>query len=110
MGDFNLAARLDAACPGFGGPSAPYASMSRKTFVPFGGIHGWIADLTVPGSKRTASLVKSYFVAETEEWRALAAVRIHAGVKNDADLASRRALSMREVQRLGMKPGQVISA
>jgi hypothetical protein len=84
--------------------------MSHKTFVPFGGIHGWIADFTVPGSKRTASLVRSYFVAEPEEWRALAAVRIHAGVKNDADLASRRALSMREVQRLGMKPGQVMSA
>jgi hypothetical protein len=84
--------------------------MSRRTFVPFGGIHGWIADLTVPESKRTASLVKSYFVAEPKEWRALAAVRIHTGVKNDAELASRRALSMREVQRLGMKPGQVMSA
>ena len=84
--------------------------MLVKTSVPFGGVHGWLADLTVPAKNRTLSSVNSYYVAEADEWRALAAIRIHTGVDDDAALASRRALSMREVQRLGMKPGQVLTA
>jgi hypothetical protein len=84
--------------------------MSNKSFVPFGGVHGWLADVTVPARKRTASVVNSYYVAYADERRALAAIRKHADVENDDDLASRRALSIREVQRLGMKPGQVIQA
>jgi len=37
---------------------------------------------------RTLSSVNSYYVAEADEWRALAAIRIHAGVDDDAALAS----------------------
>jgi len=84
--------------------------MSNKTFVPFGGVYGWLVDLAVPTKKRDAPSVTSYYVAEADERRALAAIRIHAGLGSDADLAARRALSMRELQRLAMKPGQVISA
>jgi hypothetical protein len=86
--------------------------MSNKTSVPFGGVYGWLADLTVPAKQRPrlASCIMSYYVAEPDERRALAAIRIHADVSNEAPLAPRRALSMREVQHLGLKPGQVLAA
>jgi hypothetical protein len=86
--------------------------MSNKEFVPFGGVYGWLADLTVPANQRSraASSIQSYYVAEPDERRALAAIRIHAEVANDAPLLPRRALSMREVQHLGLKPGQVLAA
>jgi hypothetical protein len=86
--------------------------MSNKTSVPFGGVCGWLADLTVPAKQRSRSGcgIQSYYVAEPDERRALAAIRIHAEVSNEVPLASRRALSMREVQHLGLKPGQVVAA
>jgi hypothetical protein len=84
--------------------------MSNKAFVPFGGVHGWLADLTVPAKKRAVSSIQSYYAAEPDEWRALAAIRIHADISNDAELVPRRALSVREVQSLGLKRGQVRAA
>ena len=86
--------------------------MSNKSSVPFGGIHGWLADLTVPAKQRSraASAIQSYYVAEPDERRALAAIRIHADVANDVPLAPRRALSRQEVQYLHLKPGQVLAA
>ncbi len=81
--------------------------MSNKSFVPFGGVYGWLADVTVPAKQRPrlASCIMSYYIAEPDERRALAAIRTHADVANDAPLAPRRALSMREVQYLGLKRG-----
>ncbi len=86
--------------------------MSNKTSVPFGGVYGWLADLTLPAKQRlrTGPSTQSYYVAEPDERRALAAIRIHAEVSNEVPLAPRRALSMREVHHLGLKPGQVLAA
>ena len=86
--------------------------MSNKAFVPFGGVHGWLADLTVPANKRarTDPATKSYYVAVADQRGALAAIRIHAGVQEGAELVARRGLSRQEVQRLKIKPGQVLDA
>ena len=92
--------------------------MINKLSVPFGGVFGWLADLTVSrktasasgGSSRTELMVESYYVAEPDEGRAMRAVRVHADAGRDAPLAARRALSRNEIDRLGLNPGQVKSA
>jgi hypothetical protein len=83
-----------------------------NSFVPFGGVYGWLADLTVSAKQwpRSPSNIASFYVAEPELRRALAAIRIHAEVTSTAELVPRRALSRREVQRLGLTRGQVIAA
>ena len=82
--------------------------MGNKTLVPFGGIQGWVADLTVPLKwPKTGHLVKSYYVAEADERRAMAAIRAHTKIEDAAVLVPWRALSLRELQRLGMTRGQV---
>jgi uncharacterized protein with LGFP repeats len=92
--------------------------MVSKQFVPFGGVHGWLADVTA--SKKTGSgksgyvksglVTESYYVAEPDEWRALNAIRSHARAGKDATLTPRRSLSRNEITRLGLKPGQVMMA
>lgn len=92
--------------------------MVSKYFIPFGGVHGWLADVT--SSKKTGSagsgyvksglVTESYYVAEPDEWRALNAIRSHARAGKDATLATRRSLSRNEITRLGLKPGQVMMA
>jgi hypothetical protein len=83
-----------------------------NNIVPFGGIYGWLAELTVAANKRsrTGFSILSYYVAEANKQRALAAIRVHAGAKDDAPLVARRALSVGELHRLGMKPGDVLCA
>ena len=83
--------------------------------VPFGGAHGWLADLTVSrrvaaartGFVRSEMVVESYYVAESDQCRAMRAVRAHAAADKDAALIARRSLSRKEIERLGLKPGQV---
>jgi len=89
--------------------------MISKYFVPFGGVRGWLADLTLPAKggramPKTGHLTASYYAAEPDERRARAAIRAHAGVGKDANLELRRALSRRELAILRMSPGQVRSA
>lgn len=87
---------------------APCSCMSQKTIVPFGGIRGWLADVTVPRKRpKTGDSVNTYLVAVVSEPRAMAAIRMHANLEDDAVLVPRRAVSIQEVQRLGMRPGQV---
>jgi len=86
--------------------------MIKKSVVPFGGVHGWLADLVVPskaksGFSRPKLGSDAYYVAEPDERRAMNAIRAHANVGKDAELTPRRSLSRREVTRLGLKPGQV---
>jgi hypothetical protein len=82
--------------------------MTHKAFVPFGGVCGWLADLTnVPKSRQPTT---AYYAAEPDSWRAMAAIRVHAGAKKDAILIPRRALSKQEIGKLGLKPGQVKTA
>ena len=59
--------------------------MSNKEFVPFGGIHGWLADLTVPAKQRSraASAIQSYYVAEPDERRALESASQRSESDND---------------------------
>lgn len=88
--------------------------MSKMTItraVPFGGVCGWLADVTIPdklhrntGAERCT---RSFFSAEPEEYRALAAVRCHAKAGGDASIVLRRALSRREVTLLRLKSGEV---
>ncbi len=83
--------------------------------MPFGGVRGWLADLTLPdragrSKMYSGTLTQSYYAAEPDEWRALAAIRDHAQVGKDALLVLRRALSRGELATLGMMPGQVRSA
>ena len=82
--------------------------MTDKTFVPFGGVCGWLADLANP--QRAKCPTTGYYVAEPDPGRAMAAIRAHAGVKKDAILTPRRALSKREIMKLGLKNGQVQAA
>ena len=84
--------------------------MPKRAFIPFGGVHGWLADLALPANKRMRNepVIKSYYVAVAEQHRALAAIRVHAAVPAGADLVARRGLSLQEVQRLKMKPGEVL--
>jgi hypothetical protein len=89
--------------------------MVRKDVVPFGGIHGWLADLTVPKKDRRVttrfprerSVIESYYVAEADKHQAMTAIRVHADVGTDALLVARRSLSRRDVDGLRLKPGQV---
>jgi len=73
--------------------------------VPFGGVYGWLGDLTSQKAEH-----QSYYVAEPAMHRAMTAIRAHAGVSKDAIVTLRRALSKQEVTRLGLKPGQVKAA
>jgi hypothetical protein len=89
--------------------------MISKEFVPFGGIGGWVADLTLPnktarGKSKPAHVTQSYYAAEPDERRAMAAIRDYAKAGRDAVLVPRHALSRREVVRLGMRLGQVKAA
>ncbi len=92
--------------------------MIRKEFVPFGGVYGWLADLTVSrrvGAAKakfvkTVFVIESYYVAEPDERRAMAAIRAHAEAGKDADLRMRRSLSRKEIGGLGLTPGQVKAA
>lgn len=92
--------------------------MISKSFVPFGGVHGWLADLTVSrrvgaakaGFVKTVFVVESYYVAEPDERRAMTAIRAHAEAGKEASLIARRSLSRNEIGSLGLKPGQVRSA
>ena len=77
--------------------------MTDKASVPFGGVQGWLADLTIQARQAT----KSYYVAEPEMHRAMAAIRVHAKVKEDAIVTLRRALSKGEITALKLKPGEV---
>lgn len=89
--------------------------MVSKQFVPFGGVHGWLADMTTSkkmgnatsGYVKSAIVTESYYVAEPDERRALTAIRLHANAGKGAVLTSRRSLSRNEITRLGLKPGQV---
>jgi hypothetical protein len=88
--------------------------MISKEFVPFGGVRGWIADLTVAnkaGSRRSkpTHVIESYYAAEPNERYAMAAIRHYAKASKDAVLVARQALSRREIVRLGMRPGQVMA-
>jgi hypothetical protein len=92
--------------------------MISKSFVPFGGVHGWLADLTVSrrvgaakaGFVKTVFVIESYYVAEPDERRAMTAIRAHAEAGKEAALTARRSLSRREIDGLGLKPGQVKAA
>ncbi len=87
--------------------------MVSKQFVPFGGVHGWLAEITLsrksskPGFVKSGLVTESYYVAEPNEYTALSAIRSHTDAGTDAILTSRRSLSRNEVMRLGLKPGQV---
>ena len=84
--------------------------MTDKASVPFGGVQGWLADLTIPQIQKGERPTKSYYVAEPAMHRAMTAIRAHAGVNKDAIVTLRRALSKQEVTTLGLKPGQVKAA
>ncbi len=85
--------------------------MINKVAVPFGGVFGWLADLTVArrthsascGFSRTELVIESYYVAEANEGRAMRAVRVHADAGRDAPLTARRSLSRNEIDRLGLR-------
>lgn len=85
--------------------------MVTKDFVPFGGVHGWLVDLTVQTksgqAKKSVLATTSYYVAEPNERRALVAIQIHIEVSSNATLTLRRPLSWQEIASLRLKPGQV---
>jgi hypothetical protein len=81
--------------------------MPDKAFVPFGGVCGWLADLTIPEFQKPEHPTKSYYVAEPVMHRAMLAIRAHAKAKEDAIVTLRRALSKGEIARLKLKPGEV---
>jgi hypothetical protein len=94
------------------------AATATRPSVPFGGTYGWQADLTVSrkvtaartGFVRSELVVESYYVAEPSQGRAMQAIRAHAAADKDASLIARRCLSRKEIERLGLKPGQVKAA
>ena len=94
------------------------ATSPTRSPVPFGGTYGWLADLSVSrrvaaartGFVRSELVVESYYVAEPNQGRAMRAVRAHAAADKDASLIARRSLSRKEIERLGLKPGQVKAA
>ena len=94
------------------------ATIATRSLVPFGGSYGWLADLTVSrrvaagrtGFVRSGLVVESYYVAEPNQGQAMRAVRAHAAADKDATLIARRSLSRKEIERLGLKPGQVKAA
>lgn len=79
--------------------------MIDKAFVPFGGVCGWLADLT--DTHKPNHPTSSYYVAEPAVHRAMTAIRAHAKVKEDAIVTLRRALSKAEIMGLKLKPGEV---
>jgi hypothetical protein len=89
--------------------------MISKQLVPFGGVYGWLADLTVTrksasakgGCSKSTLVTESYYISEPDERRALLAIRAHADAGKDATLRTRRSLSRNEIARLGLRPGQV---
>ena len=81
--------------------------MTDKASVPFGGVQGWLADLSIPYPEKGERPTKSYYVAEPAMHRAMTAIRIHANAKEDAIVTLRRALSKGEITGLKMKPGEV---
>ncbi len=81
--------------------------MIDKASVPFGGVHGWLAELTVPHARKGEQPTQSYYVAEPAMHRAMAAVRAHAKLKEDTIVTLRRALSKGEIVGLKLKPGEV---
>lgn len=86
-------------------------TMKITVSVPFGGVCGWLADVTLPERIHRKTGIgrrtQSYFSAEPERHRALAAIRSHANVGADANIVFRRALSRREVNRLKLRSGEV---
>lgn len=85
--------------------------MVSKDFVPFGGVHGWVVDLTVSSKSGHANEWKlataSYYVAEPNGRRALVAMQAQVAPSANATLTLRRPLSRREIVGLRLKPGQV---
>jgi hypothetical protein len=81
--------------------------MTDKASVPFGGVQGWLAELTVPHPEKGEPRSYSYYVAEPSVPRAMSAIRAHAKVKEDAVVTLRRALSKGEIVALKLKPGEV---
>ena len=79
--------------------------MTDKASVPFGGVCGWLADLT--NTQKAEHPTSSFYVAEPEMHRAMMAIRAHAKVKEDAIVTLRRALSKGEIIGLKLKPGEV---
>ena len=80
--------------------------MVSKDFVPFGGVHGWVIDLTV-GRIALAAETKSYCVVEPNEGRALAAMRAHVAAIPNASITVIRSLSRQEIAGRQLKPGQI---
>lgn len=99
-------------------PSHKEASLGARSLVPFGGAYGWVGDLTVSrrvgqaksNFVKSSLVIESYYVAEPDERRAMNAIRAHADASKDAELTVVRSLSRKEVERLGLKPGQVKAA
>jgi hypothetical protein len=87
--------------------AATLACMTDKASVPFGGVQGWLAELTVPHPEKGEQPIRSYYVAEPSVARAMSAIRAHAKVKEDVIVTLRRALSKGEIIGLKLKPGQV---
>jgi hypothetical protein len=87
--------------------------MISKQSVPFGGVFGWLADLTVTRKTgsiqyvRSSVVTESYFVAEPEQRRGLNAIRAFAKVDQNVPIIARRSRSRNEIGMLGLKPGQV---
>lgn len=86
-------------------------TMIIRESVPFGGVCGWLADVTLPDKFHRKTGIgrrtQSYFSAEPERYRALAAVRSHANAGAGASIVLRRALSRREVALLKLRSGEV---
>ena len=81
--------------------------MIDKASVPFGGVYGWLGDLTTPLVQQGERATNSYYVAESSMHRAMTAIRAHAKAKEDAIVNLRRALSKGEIIALKLKPGEV---
>ena len=87
--------------------AASLACMTDKAPVPFGGVQGWLAELTVPHPQKGEQPTQSYYVAEPAMHRAMSAVRAYAKLKEDAIVTLRRALSKGEIAGFKLKPGEV---
>ena len=87
--------------------AATLACMTDKASVPFGGVQGWLAELTVPHPEKGQQPIQSYYVAEPTMHRAVSAVRAYAKLKEDTIVTLRRALSKGEITGRTLKPGQV---
>jgi hypothetical protein len=86
-----------------------------RPFTPFGGVFGWLADLAVSRRAnaaqasfvKTVSAIESYYVAEPNQGQAMRAIRMFTGAGRDAKLTPVRMLSRKEIDQLGLRPGQV---